>query len=124
VIIGVGVDQLDIARVERELAGTTGFREQVFTELEIAYSESKAHPAMHYAARFAAKEAFMKGLGTGWRDGIGFAEIEIRNDNMGRPAIQLRGRAQQMAQDLGVTAIHVSLTHTRTIAAAVVLLEG
>ncbi|MFZ1685494.1 MAG: holo-ACP synthase [Candidatus Zixiibacteriota bacterium] len=123
-IIGVGIDQLDIARVERELAGTTGFREQVFTEVEVAYCEAKAHPAMHYAARFAAKEAFMKGLGTGWRDGIGFGEIEIRNDSMGRPALQLRGRAQEMAQDRGVTAIHVSLTHTRTFAAAVVLLEG
>jgi holo-[acyl-carrier protein] synthase len=124
VIIGVGIDQLDIARVERELAGSTGFREKVFTELEIGYCEAKAHPAMHYAARFAAKEAFMKGLGTGWRDGIGFAEIEIRNDEMGRPAMQLRGRAQEMAKDRGVTAIHVSLTHTRTFAAAVVLLEG
>jgi holo-[acyl-carrier protein] synthase len=124
VIIGVGIDQLDISRVERELAGTTGFRDQIFTDLEIAYCEAKAHPAMHFAARFAAKEAFMKGLGTGWRDGMGFAEIEIRNDNSGRPTLHVRGRAQQMAQDRGVTAIHVSLTHTKTYAAAVVLLEG
>jgi holo-[acyl-carrier protein] synthase len=95
----------------------------LFTAHEIEYCESKRYPAQHFAARFAAKEAMFKAVGTGWRDGFAFTDIEIINDDLGKPACVLHGKVKQFADDNGLTAVHVSLTHLKDIAGAIVLLE-
>ena len=123
-IVGLGSDLLDVARVEQKLQEDSGFAASLFTPLEIRYCEGKHHPAQHYAARFAAKEALLKALGTGWRDGLSWHEIEIRRDELGRPVIALSGRVEQLAREQRVARVHVSLTHTAAFAAATVILES
>jgi holo-[acyl-carrier protein] synthase len=123
VIFGVGIDEVEVDRVRVKLEETTGLRERLFTAKEIEYCESKKDGAQNYAARFAAKEAFLKALGTGWRKGMGFSEIEIVNDDLGKPACVLHGNIKQYVNDQGITRVHLSLTHLKDIAAAVVVLE-
>lgn len=122
-IFGIGIDKVDVARVAMQLQRQAGLREQLFTEREIRYCESRRHGAQHYAARFAAKEAFLKALGTGWRDGLAFSDIEIVNDESGKPACVVHGAARRKIEEHGITAVHVSLTHLPEIAGAVVMLE-
>ncbi|MBP7870250.1 MAG: holo-ACP synthase, partial [Candidatus Saccharicenans sp.] len=76
-IFGVGVDIIEVDRIEDKLSRTPGLKDKLYTPVEIGYCESKKFPAQHYAARFAAKEAFLKALGTGWSRGVKFSEIEI-----------------------------------------------
>jgi holo-[acyl-carrier protein] synthase len=123
-IVGLGSDLLDVARIEQKLREDSGLAASLFTAIEIAYCEGKHRPAQHYAARFAAKEALLKALGTGWRDGLSWREIEIRSDELGRPVMVLSGRVEQLACQQGVTRVHVSLTHTAAYAAATVILES
>jgi len=123
-IVGLGSDLLDVARVEQKLREDSGLAASLFTPPEIRYCESQRHPARHYAARFAAKEALLKALGTGWRDGLSWREIEIRRDELGRPVMVLSGCVEQLAREQGVTRVHVSLTHTAAYAAATVILES
>lgn len=122
-IYGIGIDQVEVARVKKKLDDTAGLAERLFTEAEREYCNSKKHPEQNYAARFAAKEAFFKAIGTGWRMGMGFCDIEIVNDEYGKPACVLHGRARQFAEEKGITGVHVSLTHLKDIAGAIVLLE-
>jgi len=98
--------------------------ERVFTAREIAYAQRKANPYERFAARFAAKEAGMKALGTGWRGGITWRDLEVANLPSGRPTLKLTGRAAEVAQKLGVTNIALSLTHTAEQAMAMVILES
>ncbi len=100
------------------------FRERVFTAAEVAYAESKANRAERYAARFAAKEAGMKALGTGWRNGVTWHDLEVVNLASGRPTLRLQGAAAEIAQRLGVRNISLSLTHTTNQAMALVILES
>jgi holo-[acyl-carrier protein] synthase len=123
VIIGIGLDEIDVARMEKELRENTGLKETLFTPGEIAYCESKRYSAQNYAARFAAKEAFLKALGTGRQSGQTFSEIEIVHDELGKPACVLHGKTRGAAEERGINMIHVSLTHLKDIAAAVVVLE-
>jgi holo-[acyl-carrier protein] synthase len=120
VVIGVGIDLIEIDRIAGTLARRPRFAERCFTEREAAYCRSRAFPAQHFAARFAAKEAVGKALGIGmtrWR------EVEVVR-GAGPPGIALTGRYARRADDLGVTGISVSLTHGRGIAAAVAVAEG
>jgi holo-[acyl-carrier protein] synthase len=123
-IVGLGSDLLDVARVEQKLQEDSGLAATLFTPPEIRYCESQRHPAQHYAARFAAKEALLKALGTGWRDGLSWHEIEIRRDELGRPVMVLSGKVEQLARERRVARVHVSLTHTAAFAAATVILES
>jgi holo-[acyl-carrier protein] synthase len=100
-----------------------GFREKIFSEGEIAYCEQMKNKFQHYAARFSAKEAFMKALGTGWRDGIRFVEIEVVHDPLGKPLLVLAGKAKELAEKAGLGEMHVSLSHVKEIASAVVVVE-
>jgi holo-[acyl-carrier protein] synthase len=124
-IVGTG---LDLARVDRIRAAATKhgkrFLERVFTPREIAYAESKANRFERYAARFAAKEAGMKAIGTGWRGGITWQDFEVINLSTGRPTLHLQGRARFVADRLGVARIWLSLTHTEEFAVAQVILES
>ena len=124
-IIGTGIDLCEVDRMEKAIAAQYGRRlvERVFTPLEIAYAESKANKFERYAARFAAKEAGMKALGTGWRGGLTWRDLEVSNLPSGRPTLRLYGKAAEIATRLGVRQISLSLTHTAAQAMALVVLE-
>ena len=123
-IAGIGTDLVDIERIRKSLERFGDrFTGRVFTAYECAYCGKKAFPAIHYAARFAAKESFLKALGIGLGMGVNLADIEVRNNAEGRPALTLYGRGRGMLEERGVTAVHLTLTHTRTQAAATVVLE-
>ena len=122
-IIGHGVDIVEVARIATMLeAHGQRFVTRCFTEAEAVYAEA-AHRrrAERYAVRFACKEAVMKALGTGWRDGIAWRQIEVRREPSGRPSLVLTGRCAELADDLGIVQWHVSLSHTDTNAIASVL---
>jgi holo-[acyl-carrier protein] synthase len=125
-IVGSGIDLCEVDRIEKAMAALHGtrFRERVFTAAEIAYAESKANRAERYAARFAAKEAGMKALGTGWRNGLTWHDLEVVNLASGRPTLRLQARAAEIAEGLGVRNISLSLTHTGRQAMALVILES
>ncbi len=121
--IGLGIDLVEVPRI-RDLLLKHGdrFKERTFTPGEIAYCDACADPAMHYAARFAAKEAAAKALGTGlWVEGVDWKSFEIVREASGRPVLVLHGGALIHAQAQGVTRLLVSLTHTRELAQAQVI---
>jgi holo-[acyl-carrier protein] synthase len=124
-IIAIGIDLVEISRIEEKLVrNNTRFRDRVFTPAEIAYCESRATRFASYAARFAAKEAAMKALGTGWAEGLSWQEIETLNNEAGAPMIQLAGRARERFNQLGATRAHVTLSHSRDTAIAQVIFEN
>jgi holo-[acyl-carrier protein] synthase len=120
---GVGIDMIEVARVAEKINKESGFRELVFSKTEIAYCESKKNKFEHYAARFAAKEAFFKALGTGWAENTLFSEVEIINDKDGKPEVTLSGSTLETISSMGIKKILVSLSHIKTIASAVVIAE-
>ena len=124
-ISGSGVDLCEVSRI-KDAIGRHGrrFVERIFTEREIAYSESKANSFERFAARFAAKEAGMKALGTGWRRGVTWKDFEVVNLPTGRPTLSLHGKAAEIAKELGVNNIALSLTHTKDQALAIVTFES
>ena len=122
-IAGLGIDLVEVERIEEKIAKENGFRELVFTVNEIAYCESKTHKYEHYAARFAATEAFFKALGTGWLADTSFNEVEIVNNKLGKPEIVLLGLTKTTIDVLGNFNITLSLTHIKSAASAVVILE-
>ena len=123
-ILGIGTDLLDVPRMAKELEEEgAGFRDTVFTPSEIAYCEAKRYPAQHFAARFAAKEALFKALpGTQSRDF--WREVEVARTGAEPPRLLLHGRVKEAADRLGVKSILVSLSHTDSLAAASVVLQG
>jgi holo-[acyl-carrier protein] synthase len=120
---GVGIDMIEVERVAEKINKESGFRELVFSKTEIAYCESKKSKFEHYAARFAAKEAFFKALGTGWAENTEFNQVEIINNKQGKPEIHLLGSTLQTINGMGIKKILVSLSHIKTIASAVVMIE-
>ena len=122
--LGVGIDLCDIARMERELARDGGgFRDEVFSPAEIAYCEAMQRPAMHFAARFAAKEAVFKALTAAGVSGATWRDVEIERGPSGEPRVALHGAVGRAAGERGVGAVAVSLTHTRELAAACAAVE-
>ncbi len=123
-IVGTGIDIAEVPRI-REVIERHGerFLKRIFTEGEIQYCESKANRVERYAARFAAKEAGMKAIGTGWNHGVRWRDIEIARKPGGRPTLVLHGKAAEFAAKLGATNIALSLTHTAEQAIAQVILE-
>ncbi|HUV30598.1 MAG TPA: holo-ACP synthase [Acidobacteriota bacterium] len=122
-IFGIGIDDVDVERLRRRLGDTGGLKERVFTPREIEYCESRRSSAQNFAARFAAKEAFMKAVGTGWRDGLKFTDVEVVNNEKGKPELVLHGVAKRLVDESGITNVQVSLSHIRDVASAVVALE-
>ena len=124
-IVGLG---LDLAEVERIRAAIERhgrrFVERIYTPAEIAYAERKRNPYERYAARFAAKEAGMKAIGTGWRRGVRWQDFEVQNLPSGRPTLRFHGVAAQVAESLGVRNVVLSLTHTDSQGIAIVVLES
>jgi len=125
VIVGTGID---IAEVERVAASIQRFGkrflERVFTPEEIRYCESKANRAERYAGRFAAKEAAMKAIGTGWSRGIRWQDIEVTRAPGGRPTVAFHGKAAEFFHRLGAARTQLSITHTQQLAMAQVILES
>ncbi len=123
-IVGVGTDVLEVARMARELSADAGFRAAVFTPGEIAYCDPMRHPEQHYAARFAAKEALFKALGADSRAGMRWREVEVRREPSGLPVLVLHGATRALAESAGADAVFVTLAHTGVTAAATVVLES
>ncbi|HEY8657572.1 MAG TPA: holo-ACP synthase [Hanamia sp.] len=122
-LAGLGTDLMEVGRIAEKINKESGFREMVFSKTEIAYCESKTNKFEHYAARFAAKEAFFKALGTGWLKGTHFNEVEITNDESGKPALVLLDETKKTLSPFGIRKILVSLSHLKEIASAVVIIE-
>jgi holo-[acyl-carrier protein] synthase len=124
-IVSIGTDALEIDRMALALKRRgKSFERRIFTEPENAYCHRKKNPASSYAARFAAKEATLKALGRGLFQGAAMNEIEVVKGPRGKPSIKLSGGALGIFEELGARTIHLSLTHSRDIAFAVVIFEG
>ncbi len=127
-IVGTGVDIIEVERVERALTRfVTGvrFRQRVFTEREVAYCEARGRPRYQsYAARFAAKEAAMKAMGTGWNRNVGWNELEVVRERGHAPTIVLHGKSAQFASRHNIVRFHLSISHTATLAIAQVIAES
>lgn len=122
-IYGIGTDLIEVERVAEKMSKNSGFTELVFSMNEMAYCETKTNKYEHYAARFAAKEAFFKALGTGWKNGTAFNEVEIVHNENGKPAINLTGNTAQTIALMKLGKIHVSIAHLKTMASAYVIIE-
>jgi holo-[acyl-carrier protein] synthase len=121
-VLGLGVDIVEIDRMKLALERTPRIKERIFSQDERWYCEHKAKPYVHYAMRFAAKEAVLKALGTGF-SGMRFCDVEVVRENNGRPVPRLSGRAAERAAELGVVEMHLSLsfTHSTAVASAVAI---
>ena len=124
-VLGLGTDIVDCLRIAQmiERHGEL-FITRVYTDREIEYCSSRKAATQHYAGRWAAKEAVLKALGTGWRRGISWRDIEIRNDRHGMPLVTLHGGARDACERAGIRRVHVSISHCRTHAMACALAEG
>lgn len=124
-IVGTGIDIAEVDRIAQSIQRFgTRFTERVFTAEEIRYCESKANKVERYAARFAAKEAGMKAIGTGWSRGVRWRDIEVQRLPGGRPTLTFHGKAGEFFTRLGALRAYLSLTHTKEMALAFVILEG
>ena len=124
-ILGIGFDLVEVSRIARALGEHGGrFESRVFTASELSDCDGRADRDQALAARFAAKEACLKALGTGWAHGLGFQQVEVLRAGGGRPVLRLLGVAKARADALGVRSALVSLTHQKGMAGAVVVLEG
>jgi holo-[acyl-carrier protein] synthase len=123
-VLGLGTDLIETRRIQESIDRFgERFVERIFTAGEIAYCTRKKNAAESFAARFAAKEAGAKALGTGISRGVNWKEFEVKREASGRPSLHLSGRAQELAEAMGVKRIQLSLTHTRDLAMAVVVAE-
>jgi holo-[acyl-carrier protein] synthase len=122
---GLGVDIVEIDRMRTALTRHPRMRERIFSEAERAYCDKRNKPEIHYAMRFAAKEAVLKALGTGFSNGIRFTDVEVLRDDRGRPVPKLSGRAAEYAAEAGVLELHLSLsfTHANAVASAVAITD-
>lgn len=124
-VVGVGVDVVEVERVRILLARHgRAFLRRVFTAREVSWCSRRARPEVHYAARFAAKEAVLKALGTGWAEGLAFTQVEVRRARSGAPSVVLTGAARARAKKTGATRLHLSLSHDAGVAIAFVLAEA
>jgi holo-[acyl-carrier protein] synthase len=124
VIISIGIDIIEVRRVREVLLRTPRFTERVFTQRERDYCDSRgAVAAQHYAARFAAKEAALKALGTGWAGGVAWQDVEVSSQESGAPRLNFHGYVLKLYEQSGATAAHLSISHTTEHAIAQVVLE-
>jgi holo-[acyl-carrier protein] synthase len=124
-IVGTGIDLAEVPRIKASIERFGArFISRIYTPAEIAYVERKANKYERYAARFAAKEAGMKAIGTGWRHGVTWQDFEVANLPSGKPTLQFHGVAARIADKLGVKNVALSLTHTSETGMAHVILES
>jgi len=124
-ITGIGIDVIQNDRIRQSIERFGDrFLQRIYTEAEIEYCKKSGQPEIHYAARFAAKEAGLKAIGTGWRRGVTWQDFEVANLASGRPTLRLHGVAAEIAGKMGVKSISLSITHTAELGMAHVILEG
>ncbi len=122
-ILGIGLDLCETHRLKRAMARST-FVNRVFSPAEVSACKGRRDRLLCYAARFAAKEAYFKAIGTGWGRGVGWLDVEVASDGRGPPRLLVSGEARRLSRALGVKRTQLSLTHTGAYAAAVVVIEG
>lgn len=122
-IFGIGCDIISVARIQRSIEKNERFTEKLFSPAEIAYCEARANKYQSYAARFAAKEAVMKAIGTGWNGVINWLDIEVVSDPLGKPGIEVHNATQDHLAKHNVQHIHLSLSHEKEYAIAYVILS-
>ena len=124
-IVGLGLDIAEIDRIEAAITRHGApFLERVFTPGEVAYCERHRNKFERYAGRFAAKEAAMKALGTGWSHGVRWRDIEVTREPSGKPTLRLEGGARQVADEMGVKSISITISHSGNWALAEVIFEN
>ncbi|MZH46640.1 MAG: holo-ACP synthase [Nitrospinae bacterium] len=123
-IFGTGLDIIEIDRIKKSLERySPRFENKVFTDGEINYCQSQADPGKHFAARFAVKEAVSKSLGTGISNDVGFKDIEVVNNESGKPIVKMAGRGKLLFEKLNLKSIHISISHDRHYAIAHAIAE-
>ena len=123
-VFGIGTDIIEVKRMKQRLHENDALKQKLFTRDEQSYAEKgKVTIWQRYAARFAAKEAFFKALGTGYRYGMAFHEIEVKNDELGKPFIEPHGKVKEYLEKEQVKLIHLTISHVKEMASAFVLLE-
>lgn len=126
-IFGTGIDVVEVERIKKQLKDSgERFYSYLFTQDEIAYCTEPANihvQSQRFGGRFAAKEAFFKALGTGWRDGLSWKDVEVKNDDMGKPLLNLKNKALEMVEEAGVTNVQMSISHGKELATSIVILE-
>ena len=123
-IVGIGVDLVDLERFESKLTNTPALVERIFTETERAYCLQHKNSVVNFAGRWAAKEAIMKCLGTGFTKGVGWHDLEIINLPTGRPVVTLTGHALSLATECGISQVLISISHGKDYAVATAIAEG
>ncbi|PID29709.1 MAG: ACP synthase [Candidatus Cloacimonadota bacterium] len=122
-IFGTGCDLIEVERIRKAMERNPGFKQKIFTGKEINYCEQRKSGYQSYAARFAAKEAFFKAIGTGIRDKLKFTDAEILNNENGKPVMNITGHSKEILTENNITKVHVSLSHLKSTAMATVILE-
>lgn len=122
-IVGVGVDIVEVGRINSALQNSDAMVQRVFTTDEIRYCSNRKNKYQHFAGRFAAKEAALKALGTGWQQGIRWKDVEITSDERGKPEVNFYGKAKEFFDKSGARRATLSITHAQEYAVAVVILE-
>ena len=124
-ILGIGTDVVEVLRIAQmiERQGER-FIQRVYTPFEIDYCNARKAATQHFAGRWAAKEAILKALGTGWARGLSWTDMEVRNDEAGRPSVRLGGGAREVCEKLGITDMMITISHCRTHATAFAIAVG
>lgn len=123
-IAGIGIDIVEVGRLQAALEGTKAMEARVFTEEEVSFCRARKNRYQHLSGRFAAKEAALKALGTGWSQGIKWKDVEILSDEAGKPFLRFHGKALEFFEKSGARQMFVSITHSAKHAVAVVVLEA
>ena len=122
-ISGIGIDIIEVARVQKLVEKHDKYLQKIFTLNEIDYCRKFKNSSQHFAGRFSVKEAFLKALGTGWSKGLSFNEIETVNDDLGKPEIVLHSKTKETFEQQNLRFVHVSIAHLKDYATAVVVIE-
>lgn len=123
-IIGLGIDIVEVRRINRALQGSDSLVKRVFTDKELEYCSKRKNKYQHFAGRFAAKEAALKALGTGWQEGIRWKDVEIIPDDLGKPEVLFHRRAKEVFDQSGADRAVVTITHASEYAVAAVVIES
>lgn len=123
-VIGIGIDIVEVRRISRALQGGDKMANRVFTEDELEYCRARKNQFQHFAGRFAAKEAALKALGTGWQEGIRWKDVEVVPGELGKPRLNFYGRAKEFFEASGAREAHVTITHAKEYAVAAVVIEA
>ena len=123
-VVGIGIDIVEVARIQKALLGARTMEEKVFTEVEIGYCRKRKLMYQHFAGRFAAKEAALKALGTGWSEGIRWKDVEILEGESGAPKLEFHAKAKRLFQSSGAKVALISITYSSGQAVAIVVLDA